>query len=226
MKNDFVLIAHRGASNYEPENTLASFEKAVELGAKVIEFDVRKTLDNELVVIHDSKLDRTTNEKGPVSGKTLPELKKVDAGKGMRIPTVREILSIFKGGVKFVVEIKEEDTEEQLIELARELDVADDIIFVSFKKKILKKIKLLDPNLKTGLITVFGYNCVENASVLGCCAVATSNLFVTSKNIRKAHSNGLLFFCWTVNNKSRCITLKEMGVDGVITDIPDLLGTI
>ncbi|MGE0368474.1 MAG: glycerophosphodiester phosphodiesterase, partial [Candidatus Dadabacteria bacterium] len=83
----FVKIAHRGASAYEPENTIRSFERAIGMKAEMIEFDVRQSMDGRLVVIHDAKVDRTTDGKGLVSEKTLAELKTLDAGEGERIPT-------------------------------------------------------------------------------------------------------------------------------------------
>lgn len=223
FKNDFTLISHRGASFYEPENTISSFQRAVDLGSGIIEFDVRKTLDNELVVIHDSKLDRTTNGKGLVRSKTLYEIKKLDAGKGQTVPAVSEVFESFKGKVNFVVELKEENTEEQILELIHKFNISNEVILVSFKKKVLKRLSTIDRFIKTGLITLFGYNCAQTALSLGCSAVATNNMFVTVNKIRKAHDNKLLFYCWTVNNKQRCLTLKNMGVDGVITNIPDLV---
>ena len=97
FEKDFLLISHRGASHYEPENTLRSFRKALEMGSSAIEFDVRKSCDGRLVVIHDSKVDRTTDGKGAVSGKTLDELKSLDAGCGERIPTLEEVFENFGG---------------------------------------------------------------------------------------------------------------------------------
>lgn len=223
FENGFVLIAHRGASFYEPENTMLSFQKAVDLGAKIIEFDVRKALDGHLVVMHDSKVNRTTNGDGRVNHKNLSQLKALNAGNGEKVPTVEDVLISFKGKVKFVIELKEENTEKQILNIIYKYDLENDVILVSFKKRVLKRLQALDKNIVTGLITLTGIGCVKTAVELGCKAVATHVYLATKKKVRNAHENGLLFFCWTTDNKKKCLKLKRLGVDGVITNKPDLL---
>ncbi|MGH7885402.1 MAG: glycerophosphodiester phosphodiesterase [Thermodesulfobacteriota bacterium] len=227
MKNlfgsEFILIAHRGASYYEPENTILSFQKAINQGAAIIEFDVRKTLDGNLVVLHDSKVDRTTNGKGLIKNMNLSEINQLDAGKGEKIPTVREVFELFKDKVKFVVELKEEDTEELVLDLIYEFNLMKDVILVSFRKKVLKKIKTLDSNIITGLITLTGFGCVKSAVGFDCNAVASHAYFANKNRVEDAHQNNLLFFCWTVDDKKTALKLKELGVDGLITNKPDLL---
>lgn len=223
FENGFVLIAHRGASFYEPENTMLSFQKAVDLGAKIIEFDVRKALDGHLVVMHDSKVNRTTNGDGRVNHKNLSQLKALDAGNGEKVPTVEDVLISFKGKVKFVIELKEENTEKEILNMIYKYDLENDVILVSFKKRVLKKIRALDNKVVTGLITLTGIGGVKSAVDLGCKALATHVYFATKNKVEDAHKNGLLFFCWTSDDKKKCHQLKEMGVDGVITNKPDLL---
>ncbi len=219
----FILIAHRGASSYKPENTMLSFQKAIELGAKIIEFDVRKSLDGHLVVMHDSKVNRTTNGDGKVNNINLAELNNLDAGNGEKIPTVEDVLILFKGKGKFVIELKEENTEKQILDMIYKYDLANDVILVSFKKRVLKRLRALDGNITTGLITLTGIGCVRTAVELGCRAVATHVYLATKNKVQNAHENGLLFFCWTTDDKRKCLELKRKGVDGVITNKPDLL---
>ena len=101
-----LIIAHRGASGYEPENTLRSFRKAIGLKSDAIELDVQLTKDNKLVVIHDETVNRTTNGKGKVKDLTLRELRKLDAGKGEKVPTLEEVFNLVKRKVKIHVELK------------------------------------------------------------------------------------------------------------------------
>ncbi|MCC7356472.1 MAG: glycerophosphodiester phosphodiesterase, partial [Candidatus Doudnabacteria bacterium] len=104
-----IVIGHRGAAGYEPENTLRSFEKAISLGVDMIEFDVRRCKSGELIIIHDDNVDRTTNGKGKVSELNLDTLQQFDAGKGEHIPTLIETLQFINRRVKVDIEIKEEN---------------------------------------------------------------------------------------------------------------------
>ena len=223
FEKDFLLISHRGASHYEPENTLRSFRRALDMGSSAIELDVRKSLDDRLVVIHDSKVDRTTDSTGAVSGKTLDELKSLDAGFGERIPTLEEVFESFAGHCGLVVELKEKGTEEKTVSLIREYGLTKDIAVVSFREDCLRTVRALDRSIPTGLITVFGFGCVKKALSLGCRVVATNHHFMTRRLASEARKNGLFVCCWTVNDPKRGEKLAGIGLDGVITDKPDLL---
>ena len=156
FEKNFLLISHRGASHYEPENTLRSFRRALDMGAGVIEFDVRKSLDGRLVVIHDRTVDRTTDGKGAVSGKTLSELRSLDAGCGERIPTLEEVFENFAGRCGLVIELKEKGTEEETVPLSKLMVFIKDCRGVSFRKDCLRAVRELDVPL-LGLITFFGF---------------------------------------------------------------------
>ena len=106
-----MIMGHRGAPNLEPENTLLSISRAFEIGVDAVEIDVHLTKDNEIVVIHDATVDRTTNGTGPVCGYTLEVIKKLDAGKGQPIPTLQEVIDFSEGKLKLVIEFKEEGYE-------------------------------------------------------------------------------------------------------------------
>lgn len=220
---EFIIISHRGASHYEPENTASSFRKALSLGAQMIEFDVRTSLDGELVVMHDRTVNRTTSGKGRVRDKTLDELRRLDAGNGENIPAVEEIISEFTGKAKFVIELKEHGTEEKLLEIIRRHKVMKDVFIVSFHKKILGRIKCMEPGVRTGLIKFFPFGIYKDCSFCGADAVAVFRYFVSSGLVRKVQEMNLELFVWTVNTKALALKMKGLGVRGIITDKPDLL---
>jgi glycerophosphoryl diester phosphodiesterase len=223
-KRHFFKIAHRGASAYEPENTLRSFRRAIELGADMIEFDVRLSLDGHPVIIHDKKVDRTTNGHGLVREMTLSELKKLDAGKGEKIPTLEEVIEFGKGKTRFVVELKEGGTEEKVMEIIRrENNLIEDVFIVSFHRNLVKRVKELEPKIRAGLIFLFSFSPVRNGRECLADAVAPFHLFVTKGLVEKAHKSGMFFFTWTVDDPKRAKKLKDMGVDGIVTNRPDLI---
>ena len=223
FEKELLLISHRGASRYEPENTLRSFRRALEMGSSVLELDVRKTLDGHLVVIHDRTVDRTTDGEGAVSGKTLSELRSLDAGLGEKIPTLEEVIGNFSGRCGLVIELKEKGTERQTVSLIKAHGLIKDVVVVSFIKDCLREVKTICPAVMTGLITVFGIGCVRSALSLSCRVVATNHRFMTRRLVSYARKNGLLVCCWTVNDTKRAERLAAIGVNGLITDKPDLL---
>jgi glycerophosphoryl diester phosphodiesterase len=219
----FIKIAHRGASAYEPENTIRSFRKAIELGTDMVEFDVRKSLDGRLVVIHDRRVDRTTDGKGLVGLKSLDELKELDAGMGERIPTLEEAVESAAGRTKFVIELKEDVLEERVIKIIKDYGVMDDVFIVSFKSVRLRAVKELEPGIKTGLILIASIDPLRTAKKCGADAVAPFRWFVTRGLAERARDAGMLLFTWTVDDKENAETLREMGVSGIVTNKPDLL---
>jgi glycerophosphoryl diester phosphodiesterase len=145
------VIGHRGAAGYEPENTLRSFKKALEIGVDIVELDVHLTKDNKLVVIHDEKVDRTTNGRGYVKNYKLSELKKLDAGKGERIPTLQEAIDLLYGRVKVQIELKGENTEKPVVDLIKNYD-PENFILTSFYHPRVKRAKEFYPSITTGVL--------------------------------------------------------------------------
>ena len=223
LKNLFIKIAHRGASAYEPENTLRSFERAIELNTDMIEFDVRYSLDRHLVVVHDSKVDRTTDGTGLVSLKTLSELKELDAGKGEQIPTVDEVLELGIGRTKFVIELKDNGVEAEVVDIVNKYDLLEDVFIVSFKPKRLKMIKHLEPKLRTGLILFASLNPIGLAKNCGADVVAPFRWFISKGFVDRARNNGLYTFTWTVDETSKAHNLRQIGVNGIVTNKPDII---
>jgi len=221
--DDFIIIAHRGASEYEPENTFSSFDKAIELGAQMMEFDVRLSLDNKLVVVHDPMVNRTTNGKGRVREKTVQELLTLDAGNGNRIPLVEDIFKNYSKKIKFVIELKDYNTEEQILELIEKYDMIEEIYVVSFSKRILRKIKYLEPKITTGLIKLLPTNIKRDCEYCGANVIAVFRYFINKKLIESTKKDNLHLFAWTVNDPVQCTQFKKIGLTGVVTNKPDLL---
>ena len=149
-----LRIGHRGARAYEPENTLRSFKKALEIGVDAVELDVRKTKDNQLVVIHDADVKRTTDGKGLVGELTLKKIKEFSAEKGEKIPTLKESLDFLDKKVKILIELKEADVEKQVLTAVRENGLQKNVILVSFIDEVLQKIREMDKEVEIGLIYV------------------------------------------------------------------------
>jgi len=221
-KNQFLKIAHRGASAYEPENTLRSFSKAIKMKADMIEFDIRLSVDERLVVIHDTKVNRTTNGKGYVKEKTLKELKELNAGKGEKIPLLEEVIELAKTKTRFVIELKEYGTEEMVIKLIKENNITDDAFVISFKKRLIKNIKSLEPRIKTGLIILYTFNPLKIINECNADALAPYHLLVSRQLIKRVKNSGKYLFPWTVNNGREANKLKVMGASGIVTNKPDL----
>ena len=223
LENLFIKIAHRGASAYEPENTLRSFERAIELKADMIELDVRYSLDRHLVVVHDAKVDRTTDGTGLVAIKTLSELKELDAGMGEKVPTLEEVIELGIGRIKFVIEIKENGVEDEVVDLINKNNLLEDVFIISFKPKRLKMIKELEPKIRTGLILFASLNPIRLAKDCGADVVAPFHWFITKGLIHRARRSGLYIFTWIVDEASKAQRLREIGVSGIVTNKPDIL---
>lgn len=227
-----LAIAHRGASGYEPENTLLSFQKAIELGADIIELDVRLTSDNKLVVIHDLDLDRTTNGHGSVGSYSLEELQKFDAGKGEKIPTLEEVLDLVDKKVKVNIELKGGNTALKTVEVIRNYIKnkkwnADDFFISSFSRRELKKMRQLEPQINIGLLYfnipfLFSFiNPIKEAKKYGAYSINIGMRNVTKTLVAMAHDQKLEVFVYTVNEKKDIEKMKAFGVDGIISNYPE-----
>ncbi|XES77763.1 MAG: glycerophosphodiester phosphodiesterase [Candidatus Bathyarchaeia archaeon] len=218
-----LKVGHRGARAYEPENTLRSFQKAIELGADAVELDVRKTKDGEIVVIHDADVKRTTNGKGLVSELTLQEIKRLKTDKDEHIPTLAEVFDLLGKRVKIFVELKEAGLEEQLLALIQKKDLLANVVVVSFLEDALAKVKALNPQIETGLIYVKHKNPIKAALALKVQWLVTLYRFTHTANVQKAHENGLQVLVWTVNTAEEAEVMAKKGVDGIASDKPDIL---
>ncbi len=227
------MIAHRGASGHAPENTLAAFRRAVELGARFIETDLRLTRDSHLVALHDETLDRTTSGHGRVGECTLAELRALDAGSwfapefaGERIPTLAEILAFsHEHDIGLYLELKPGGvwrSEHALVGALRGAAVTDRLVVLCFDAQVLRAIYDLDPLLMTGLLERHqAAGAVERALAVGARQLAPHWTLVSRELVQQAHAAGLAVVPWTVNEPEPMRTLLALSVDGIITDYPE-----
>jgi len=218
-----LRIGHRGARAYAPENTLTSFKKALEIGVDAVELDVRRTEDNQLVVMHDADVKRTTNGEGLVSKLTLKEIKDFSAEGGEKIPTLQEALDFLDKKVKVLIELKETGIEEQVLSIVNERGVRKNVVIVSFLEDALKKVRELDKDIETGLIYAKHKNPIKAALELKANYLVAFYRFTHTANVQKAHENGLKVIVWTINKPEEVEEYAAKGVDGIASDNPDIL---
>jgi glycerophosphoryl diester phosphodiesterase len=226
--SEFIVFGHRGAAGHEPENTLLSFSKALSLGAQWIELDVFN-VQNELVVIHDERLERTTNGKGYVEKSSLEYLRSLNAGKGEKIPFLSEVIDLVDRRMNINIELKGQNTAEptaRLIEhyLTSEKWSDDQFLVSSFNHPELALFKRLLPQIKTGaLIAHIPLNYAGFAKALGVYSIHASLEFIIQELIEDTHRNGMKFFVYTVNHPEDVSRMKALNVDGIYSDFPEIL---
>ncbi len=231
MNNEFAVVAHRGASTYAPENTYAAFDLALRMGAKHLELDVHLSADGELVVIHDAKLDRTTNGNGTVVEKTLGELLLLDAGSwfspeftGERIPLLADFLRRYRDRAHLHVEIKGGGTVavEQVGRMLRELEMIDQVSVTSFGMDRIKEMRKQFPEIVTGiLVREVTDAVVETARELGIAQICPKAEFVTSEIVRSLKEQGFVVRAWGVYDEKLMRKVIRAGVDGMTVNFPD-----
>lgn len=229
MNKEFLKIGHRGACGYAPENTLLSFKKALELNVDMIELDVRICKTGEIVSIHDDTVDRTTDGKGRVKTMSLSELKKLDAGRGEKIPLLNEILDLVNRRARVNIELKGPDTAVPVVELIEEYIkkrcwLPDDFLLSSFDRRELIECRKLNPAIRIGVnidSVPPGYS--EFAEKMGAWSIHPSSECVNSKIVDDAHGRGMKVFVWTANTREEIGRLKQLNVDGIFSNYPDLI---
>ncbi|MDZ7288978.1 MAG: glycerophosphodiester phosphodiesterase family protein [candidate division KSB1 bacterium] len=235
-------FAHRGASLFAPENTLAAFKLAQQQGVDGIELDVRLCRTGEWVVIHDSRVNRTTNGRGYVRSKSIDELRHLDAGSSFhphfaneRIPTLAEVLDWARNRVLLNIEVKslahaKEGAELRLLSLIWRHGVRRQCLISSFNPIVLRRLARLDPGLPTGLLlNVKWLQRGPEKSLLRLMnvqALHISRRLARPRFLDRIHRAGLRVFVWGVNHPTELQHLVDWGVDGIITDVPHLLNDI
>lgn len=227
-----LKIGHRGAKGYAPENTLASFKKAIELGVDAIELDIQSCKSGELVVMHDDAVDRTTDGNGFVKKLKLKELKKLDAGMGERIPTLEEVLELADRRVKVNIELKGPKTAKPVMKLINEYTNKngwneDDFIISSFSRRELKEARALNPMIRLGVLIskprLIDRWSFRFAQKIRANFIGPKKYLVTKRFVRKARNHGLKVFVWTANDPKDIKELIKAGIDGIFSDYPDRL---
>ncbi|MBV1875198.1 MAG: glycerophosphoryl diester phosphodiesterase [Cycloclasticus sp.] len=218
-----LMIGHRGAMGYAPENTLLSINKAIEFGADCVEVDVY-LVDEKLIVIHDDTLDRTTNGHGKLANHSFEELRKLDAGQGQKIPTLQEVIDVTCGVVGLNVELKGRGTAAAVIDLVSKLSrkEKDQIIISSFMMSELMDVLHLDKCLKIGVLASKNMKCSFDWAIkLKAFSINVIQQNVTREVVERAHHLGLKLYVYTVNKQADIKRIKKMGVDGVFSNYPD-----
>jgi len=226
-----LTIAHRGASAAYPENTLQAFNAAADAGAHMCEFDVRRTRDGEVVVIHDATVNRTTNGRGRVRSMDAAEIKRLDAGlrfgaqfAGERVPTLAEVAHALKGRCGMDVELKERGLEMRVCEILRHHGAIESSIVSSFDWEQLKLVLAADPRLRIApLADKRPAALLEIARAIGAFAIAPRFDIVDPALCEEAHRSGLSVYTWTVDDSSAIRRLASAGVDGIMTNDPRIL---
>lgn len=221
-----IIIGHKGAAGYEPENTIRSFKRAIELKVDMIEFDVRICKSGELVVIHDKTTKRTTNKKIYISRSKLDDIKNLDAGMGEKIPTLEETLGFINKRVPVNIELKgkktAEPTEKAIKKFVQNGWNENDFLISSFYKSELKKIHKINPNLKIG---VLAENSIKKRSFfakkIGAYSFHPQITLVSEELVNELHKKDIKVFVWTVNDKNDIKKMESIGVDGIFSDFPD-----
>lgn len=223
-----ICIGHRGAAGHAPENTLASVEKAISLRADWVEVDVY-SVENELLVIHDERLERTTNGSGYVTEQSLAYLRSLDAGGGERIPFLHEVFDLVNCRAGINVELKGPGTAAPVVSLVnryvkeRGRDYRQ-ILISSFNHHELQLVKRLEPRILTGaLILALPLDFARFAEELGAYAVHPGSEFINREFVEDAHRRGLKVFVYTINHPDDLARMKALGVDGVFTDYPEIV---
>jgi glycerophosphoryl diester phosphodiesterase len=218
------IMGHRGAPVDEPENTLPSIARALDIGVAAVEIDVQLTRDGVLAVIHDETVDRTTNGHGWVRDFTFAELRRLDAGRGERIPSLEEVADLVRGRAHLVVELKQADAAVPLLAFIKERQAFAEAHVISFWHPLLKSLREQDPRLHTGILMV---GCPADPVGLARAALAEALIlhyaYVTPELVATAHRDGLLVYVWNIDNLHTLKPYLTMDLDGIGSNRPDLL---
>jgi glycerophosphoryl diester phosphodiesterase len=241
-----IVVAHRGASGYAPENTMAAIKKAITMGVDMIEIDVQLSKDNEVVLMHDLTVDRTTNGKGKVRDLYLEEIKKLDAGKwfssefsGEKVPTLEEVIQAINGQCKLLIEVKRVkskklEIENKIVQLINKYNAYNWCIVQSFETQVIKNIQALDKSIECHKLVTMNISVlplhidsrIKTGTIYKYKTVQSINPYfkmLNKRKVNKIHSRGQKIITWTVNEPEDMKRMIEMGVDGIITNYPDRL---
>ena len=232
--NDLLTIAHRGASGFAPENTMAAFEKAYEMGADGFECDVQLTKDGYPILLHDYTLERTTNGTGFALDKRLAGIKKLDAGSwygpefaGITVPTLDDVFAYAKGKMLLNIELKKSPQPEQLVEEVcsriREYNVLDQCLITSFDEKAVTLAGQCLPDCHTGLLIDKPADMMWEG---GWTFLAVKHELINVELLKNADRENIKIVTWTVNEESDMQRLLDMGVGRMITNYPDRLNKL
>jgi len=226
MQN-ILKIGHRGAKGYQPENTLVSFQKALDLNVDGVEFDVHVCKSGELIVIHDFTVDRTTNGTGAVAELTLSELKALRINDNSQIPTLEEVTPLFNKNHLINIELKGLDTAKKVCDFIEKLIQQgafcySNFIVSSFDKAELKTVADYQPQIPIGILKHENLaEALEWAEQFSAVAIIPHFSLLTKENVALMRQKGYSIYTWTVNEPADIVRVKALSVDAIITDFPD-----
>jgi len=223
-----LVIAHRGASAYRPENTLSAYALAIEQRADMIEIDLHRTRDGALVVTHDAELGWLGGE-GEIAGASLSEVRALDAGDGQPVPTLEEVLDRFGSAIAFNLEIKRgvdaeyPELEQRAIDAVRKRGLLAGTLFSSFYDPVLERLRAIAPEARIALLISRRYpiDILSRARAVGAEAVNPEAPLVTRELVDEIHAAGLAVYPFTVDAPERMRELLDWGVDGLFTNRPE-----
>lgn len=222
-------IGHRGAAGYEVENTSKSIKKALELQVDMIELDVRRCASGELVIFHDARVNRITNGKGAISKITLAELKQLRTNDGQEILTLSEALEVIDGRCWVNLDIKSRYITKALVAIIHQCVESKkwrlrQFLISSFNHKELLRIKKLEPDLKIGLLyNRYMRSVLRRATKMSVYSVHFNAHHLKKHLIESLRFHGIKSFAWTVNDHYDARRAYKLGIDGIISDFPDIV---
>ncbi|MBQ7065083.1 MAG: hypothetical protein IJM90_09370 [Firmicutes bacterium] len=224
----FINYAHRGASAYEPENTIESFRLGLEMGANGIETDIHRTKDGVLVLFHDDTLMRVTGAPGRVQDYTYDELSVLNVnvqGKSGRIPRLRDFLTEFADrDITFAIEFKQEFTERETIDMLREFNLARKTVLTSFNLNCLMRARLYGPEFRLGYLTKdVNELTLPVMRTIGITEVCPNANIVTPELVRHLHAEGFNVRAYGIKDEMLMKSVFDAGVDGMTVNFPDKL---
>ncbi|MHA2193039.1 MAG: glycerophosphodiester phosphodiesterase [Candidatus Thorarchaeota archaeon] len=220
---EILVMGHRGSPRAAPENTLKSFEIAMQAGADMVEVDVWRTTDGHIVCMHDPDVSSTTNGVGRIEELTLEEIKSLDAGEGQQVPLLSEVFDLVQGKIGINIDLKSIGIEEPVVDLVTERGMLDSSIISSFYLLSIEIVKKLNKDAKTGAIFQLGMeDIVTHTLNAGADAIHPVLSDVTKDLVEEAHGEGLKVNVWGVDDEADILCILEWGVNGIITDVPEV----
>jgi len=230
-------IAHRGASAYEPENTLRAFERAIEMGATMIELDVHLSGDEQPIILHDPDLSRTTNGRGQATDLPLAQIELLDAGLGERVPTLAQVIELVRGRVQLYLELKGQRTPAPVVRTLQEAAFTDQVVLCSFYPWLIQEAKFLEPASRTSMLVhdrdrqadFVDWALAVRADYVHPCwehSVPRPHTLLPPALIAGIRSQGLGIILWHEERPAELYELVKLDVDGICTNTPDVLARI
>jgi glycerophosphoryl diester phosphodiesterase len=218
-----LRVAHRGVGKHEPENTLRSYRKAIDLGTEMVEVDLRASADGVLVLAHDDEIRDVRGHALPVSGRTFEELRELDMGHGERIPTLEEAVRLCRGRCSMMIDLKGKGFEGELIELLHRTGYRN-VIVPGGSRPSRDRIRALAPEIPLSLSLEREQDVTDELfDTLDTDAVTWHSSLLNRERVERLHAREKLVFAWTVDDTGEMERLVFLGVDGIISNRPDLL---